>query len=241
MGKALAQDGYRDRVFLMTKNCAHDRRADHSMVKLEESLRRLRTDVLDLWQIHEVNWDQDPDWIFAPGGAAEAMLRAKEEGKVRYIGFTGHKDPEIFKRVLAQGFPWDTIQMPINALDAHFRSFEREILPIAHEQGIGVIGMKSFASGHIFEGTDITPQEALAYALSQSISTLCSGIDSMAILEQNLAVARGFRPLAQSELDTILAKTAEAAREGRFEPFKTTLDFEANEARKVHGLPLRVA
>ena len=241
MGAALAQAGYRNRVFLMTKNCAHDRKADHSLVKLEESLRRLRTDHLDLWQIHEVTWDDDPDRIFAPGGAAEAMLRAIDQGKVRYIGFTGHRSPDIFKRMLNQGFPWDTLQMPINALDAHFRSFEREILPIAREQNIGVVGMKSLAAGHIFEGTDITAQEALAYALSQPISTLCSGIDSMAILEQNLAVARGFEPLPQPDLDAILAKTARAAADGRFEPFKTSRDYEGNEARKEHGLPIRAA
>jgi len=241
MGAALAQDGYRDRVFLMTKNCAHDRKADHSMAKLEESLSRLRTDFLDLWQIHEVTWDDDPDRIFAPGGAAEAMLKAKEQGKVRHVGFTGHRSPAIFKRMLDQGFPWDTLQMPINALDAHFRSFEQEILPIAREQNIGVIGMKSLADGHIFEGTDLSAREALAYALSQPIATLCSGIDSLAILEQNVAVARGFEPLPQPELDAILAKTARAAAEGRFEPFKTTRDYEGNEARREHGLPIRAA
>ena len=149
MGNALAQDGYRDKVFLMTKNCAHDRTAANSMVKLEESLRRLQTDHLDLWQIHEVTFPNDPDRIFAPGGAAEAMLRAKEEGKVRFIGFTGHKSPAIFRRMLAQGFPWDTLQMPVSVLDANFNSFQTEIMPIAQEQGIGVIGMKSLAAGHL--------------------------------------------------------------------------------------------
>ncbi len=241
MGEALAQNGSRQRVFLMTKNCAHDRRADHSMVKLEESLRRLKTDYLDLWQIHEVVWDDDPDRIFAPGGAAEAMLRAKEQGKVRYIGFTGHKRPAIHRRMLEQGFPWDTVQMPINVLDAHYQSFEREILPLALAQGVGVIGMKSFAGGHLFEGTDVTPHEALAYAMSQPIATLCSGIDSMQVLEQNLAVARGFEPISAEERERILAKSAPAAGAGRYEPFKTTHDYEGNEARKEHGLPVRAA
>ena len=241
MGKALAQDGYREKAFLMTKNCAHDRRADNSMVKLEESLQRLQTEYLDLWQIHEVVWPDDPDRIFAPGGAAEAMLKAKEQGKVRYIGFTGHKDPEIFKRMLDKGFPWDTLQMPVNALDAHFRSFQQEILPIAQEQGIGVIGMKSLASAHIFKGTDITAEEAISYALSQSVSTLCVGVDSMEVLEQDLAIGRGFEPLSPAAQDRILAKTAPAASTGEFEPFKTSHDYEGGEARKEHGLPPRAA
>ncbi len=241
MGEALAQDGYRQRAFLMTKNCAHDRLADHSMVKLEESLRHLQTDYLDLWQIHEVVWPDDPDRIFAPGGAAEAMLKAKEQGKVRYIGFTGHKDPEIHRRMLAEGFPWDTVQMPLNALDAHFRSFEREILPICQEQNIGVIGMKSLAGGHLLKGTDLTPQEAIGYALSLPLSTLVVGCDSMKVLEQNLAIGRGFEPLPAAEIERILAKSAPAAGDGRFEPFKTSFDYEGNEARKEHGLPVRAA
>ena len=197
MGNALAQDGYRDKVFLMTKNCAHDRTAANSMVKLEESLRRLQTDHLDLWQIHEVTFPNDPDRIFALGGAAEAMLRAKEEGKVRFIGFTGHKSPAIFRRMLAQGFPWDTLQMPVSVLDANFNSFQTEIMPIAQEQGIGVIGMKSLAAGHLFDDPTIgiTAEEAIRYALSQPIASLCTGIDSMVILEQNLRIARNFVPM----------------------------------------------
>ena len=241
MGEALAQGGYRQRAFLMTKNCAHDRRADHSMRKLEESLRRLRTDYLDLWQIHEVVWPDDPDRIFAPGAAAEAMLTAKEQGKVRYVGFTGHKSTAIFKRMLGQGFPWDTLQMPVNALDAHFESFEREILPIAQAQDVGVIGMKSLASGHLLDGTDLTPQEAIAYSLSLPISTLCVGVDSMAVLEQDLAIARGFEPISAAERARILARTAPHAVGGRHEPFKTSHDYEGNEARREHGLPVRAA
>lgn len=241
MGEALAQGGYRQRAFLMTKNCAHDRVADHSMRKLEESLRRLQTDYLDLWQIHEVVWPDDPDRIFAPGGAAEAMLKAKEQGKVRYIGFTGHKSPAIHKRMLDQGFPWDTLQMPVNVLDAHYESFEREILPIAREQNIGVIGMKSLAGGHLLEGTDVTPQEAISYALSLPVSTLCVGVDSMAVLEQDLAIGRGFQPISAEERQRILAKSAPHAGEGRHEPFKTSHDYEGNEARREHNLPVRAA
>ena len=241
MGNALAQGGYRQRAFLMTKNCAHDRLADHSMVKLEESLRRLRTDYLDLWQIHEVVWPDDPDRIFAPGGAAEAMLTAKEQGKVRFIGFTGHKSPAIFKRRLDQDFPWDTLQSPISVLDAHFNSFQTEILPLAAAQGIGVIGMKGLAGGHLFEQSDVTAQEAIAYALSQPIATLCTGVDSLAVLEQNLAVGRGFQPLSDAEQKRILAKSFPHSWQGQHEPFKTSHDFEGNEARKEHGLPLKAA
>ena len=240
MGKALAQDGYRQKAFLMTKDCAHDRRAEHSMQKLEESLRRLQTDYLDLWQIHEVVWPDDPDRIFAAGGSAEAMLKAKEQGKVRYVGFTGHKHPEIHRRMLSRGFPWDTVQMPLNVLDAHFVSFEREILPICQEQGIGVLAMKTFAAGHLFEaGVGVTPEEALRYAMSLPVATVVSGMPSLAVLEQNLAIARAFTPLTDEERMAIVAKTAPIAGNGRFEPFKTTLDYEGGEGRKAHNVPLK--
>ena len=243
MGLALAQDGYRDKVFLMTKNCAHDRTAANSMVKLEESLRRLKTDYLDLWQIHEVTFPDDPDRIFAPGGAAEAMLKAKEEGKVRFIGFTGHKSPAIFRRMLAQGFPWDTLQMPVSVLDANFNSFQKEIIPIAQDQGIGVIGMKSLAAGHLFEdpAIDITAEEAIRYALSQPIASLCTGIDSMAILEQNLRIAREFVPMTAEEQSAAVDKAFHHAWAGQHEPFKTSFQFEGNEARREHGIPLNSA
>jgi aryl-alcohol dehydrogenase-like predicted oxidoreductase len=243
MGNALAQDGYREKVFLMTKNCAHDRTAANSMVKLEESLRRLQTDYLDLWQIHEVTFPDDPDRIFAPGGAAEAMLRAKEEGKVRFIGFTGHKSPAIFRRMLSQGFPWDTLQMPVSVLDANFNSFQTEIMPIAQDQGIGVIGMKSLAAGHIFDDPtiDITADEAIRYALSQPIAALCTGIDSMPILEQNLRIAREFVPMTAEEQSAAVDKVFHHAWAGQHEPFKTSLQFEGNEARREHGIPLKTA
>jgi predicted aldo/keto reductase-like oxidoreductase len=243
MGKALAQDGYREKVFLMSKNCAHDRTAANSMVKLEESLRRLQTDYLDLWQIHEVTWSDDPERIFAPGGAAEAMVKAKEEGKVRFIGFTGHKSPAIFRRMLAQGFPWDTLQMPVSVLDANFNSFQREILPIAQAQGIGVIGMKSLAAGHFFSLPDgtLSPEEARRYALSQPIASLCVGIDSMDVLEQDLRVARNFVPMTAEEQTAAIDAVYHHAWAGQHEPFKTSFDFEGNEARREHGLPPRVA
>ncbi len=243
MGVALAQDGYRDKVFLMSKNCAHDRTYDNSLVKLEESLRRLQTDRLDLWQIHEVTFPDDPDRIFAPGGAAEAMLKAKEDGKVRFIGFTGHKSPSIFRRMLSQGFPWDTVQMPVSVLDANFNSFQREIIPIAQEQGIGVIGMKSLAAGHLFDdpGIAITAEEAIRYALSQPIASLCCGIDSFEVLEQDLRVAREFVPMTEDEQSAAIDKVFHHAWAGQYEPFKTSFQFEGNEARREHGIPLRGA
>jgi predicted aldo/keto reductase-like oxidoreductase len=243
MGAALAQDGYRNKVFLMTKNCAHDRTAANSMVKLEESLRRLQTDYLDLWQIHEVTWPDDPERIYAPGGAAEAMLQAKEQGKVRFIGFTGHKSPAIFRRMLAQGFPWDTLQMPVSVMDANFNSFQREVFPLAQEQGIGVIGMKSLAAGHLFEdpAIDITAEEAIRYALSQPIASLCTGVDSMAVLEQNLRIARDFVPMTAEEQTAAIDKVFHHCWAGQHEPFKTSFDYEGNEARKEHGLPLKTA
>jgi predicted aldo/keto reductase-like oxidoreductase len=241
MGKALAQDGYRQKVFLMTKDCAHDRRAKTSMLRLEQSLKRLQTDHLDLWQLHEVVWEDDPDWIFAPGGSAEFLLKAKEQGKVRYIGFTGHKSPEIHKRMLGEDFPWDTVQMPLNVFDAHYQSFEHEIVPICQQRGIGILGMKSFAGGDVFKTTaNITPTEALRYAMSLPVSTVISGMDSLDILEQNLAIARDFQPLTAEERADLLRRTAPVAT-GQFERFKTTRDFEGDEGRVAHDYPIHAA
>jgi uncharacterized protein len=237
MGKALAQGNYRDRAFLMTKDCAHDRRAAHSMEKLEESLRRLQTDHVDLWQIHEVVWDDDPERIFAPGGSAEALLKAKEQGKVRYIGFTGHKHPRLHRQMLAQGFPWDSAQMPLNVLDAHYASFEREILPLCNEQGIAVIGMKSNAGGHL-ANTGISAVEGLRYAMSLPATTVVSGMTSLDQLHQNLAVADDFTPLTATERDALLARSRPESAEGRFEPFKTSHDYDGKEGRLDHDYPL---
>lgn len=243
MGKALAMDGYRQKAFLMSKNCAHDRKADTSMRILEESLRRLQTDYLDLWQIHEVTWADDPERIFAPGGAGEAMIKAKEEGKVRFIGFTGHKSPAIFRKMLSAGFPWDTLQMPVSVLDANFNSFQREILPMANRMGIGVIGMKSLAAGHLFEDPSLTlsATEARRFALSQPISSLCCGIDSMTILEQDLALGHNFTPMTAEEQEAAIDAVYHFGWHGKHEPFKTSHDYEGNEARREHGLPLRNA
>jgi aryl-alcohol dehydrogenase-like predicted oxidoreductase len=242
MGKALAQDGYRQRAFLMTKDCAHDRRADHSMQMLESSLKHLQTDHLDLWQMHEVVWEDDPDKIFAPGGSAEALLKAKEQGKVRYIGFTGHKSPAIHKRMLSQGFPFDSVQMPLNVLDAHYESFEKEIVPICQQQGIAIIGMKSLAGGHLMEsGIDVTPAEAIRYSMSLPVATVVSGMNSLEVMAANLETARAFQPLTAAERKDILSRSKPGSANGEFELFKTSRKFEGAEGRKAHDYPLTAA
>jgi len=242
MGKALAQEGYRQKAFLMTKDCAHDRRAHHAMWKLEQSLKRLQTDHLDLWMLHEVVWDEDPDRIFAPGGSAESLLKAKEQGKVRYIGFTGHKHPDIHRRMLSQGFPFDAVLMPLNVFDAHHASFEREILPVCLEQGIAPLAMKTVAGGHLFtSGAGISAREALRYAMSLPVATVVSGMDSLAILEQNLATARAFEPLTEAERADLLARSRPYAEGGRYEPFKSSRDYDANEGRVANDYPLITA
>jgi len=239
VGVALAQGNYRERAFLMTKDCAHDRIASHSMEKLEESLRRLQTDHLDLWQIHEVVWDKDPERIFAPGGSAEAMLKAKEQGKVRYIGFTGHKHPRLHRQMLEQGFPWDAVQMPLNVFDAHFASFEREIVPLCQEQGIAVLGMKSNAGGHLQQvQTSITPEEALRYAMSLPVATVISGMDSLEVFRKNLLVAQEFRPLTEDERAELLGRSQECAGDDASEPFKSSRDFDAKVGRLANGYPV---
>ena len=195
MGKAL-RDGYRQRVFLMTKIDGRD--AKTAMSQLEESLQRLQTDHIDLIQLHEVIHDNDPERAFAQGGAIEGLVRAREQGKARFIGFTGHKSPQIHKRMLetadAHGFRFDTVQMPLNVMDAHYDSFEKVVLPLALEREMGVLGMKPLGDHFVLQSNTVSAPEALRYAMSLPVSTTITGIDSTAILQQDLAVARGFRP-----------------------------------------------
>jgi uncharacterized protein len=236
LGNALK--GKRDRAVIMSKVCTHGRGKDVAMQQLEQSLRRLQTDHLDLWQIHEVIYENDPDLIFAPGGAAEALLLAKQQGKVRAIGFTGHKDPSIHLRMLTHGFPFDTVQMPLNCLDASFRSFEQRVLPEAQKRGVAILGMKSMGgSGEIIIHGVVTPEEALKYAMSLPVASTISGIDSMDILEQNLAIARGFQPLPSSEMDSIRNQAKTYAADGRFELFKTTKKYDGDVGRRQHHFP----
>jgi aryl-alcohol dehydrogenase-like predicted oxidoreductase len=208
------------------------------MKQLEESLRRLQTDHLDLWQIHEVIYETDPDLIFAPSGAAEALLAAKQQGKVRAVGFTGHKDPSIHLRMLSHNFPFDTVQMPLNCLDATFRSFETNVLPEARQQGIAVLGMKSMGgSGEIVTHGAATPEQALRYAMSLPVSATISGVDSLDILQQNLAVARGFQPMTSADMQALRERCKFFAADGRYELFKVTKKYDGSVGREQHHFP----
>jgi predicted aldo/keto reductase-like oxidoreductase len=238
MGEALAMDGKRQKCFLMTKNCARDGKGTRQ--HLEDSLRRLRTDHLDLWQFHEINYDNDPDWILEKGALAEA-LKAQKEGKVRFLGFTGHKHPHIHLKMLDVHPKWDTVQMPINVCDYHYRSFVHQVVPAANKLGLGVIGMKSLGGGAQHKGRLVsekvcTVEEALTYALSQEISALVVGIDSMEVLKQDLAIARAFKRKTVAELAPLLARVKEVAGDGRHERFKSTQLFDGPYHQKQHKL-----
>lgn len=236
LGKALR--GKRQQAFVMTKVCTHGRDKKIAMRMLEESLRRLQTDHLDLWQIHEVVYDNDPDLIFAPNGAAEALLAAKQQGKVRFIGFTGHKDPEIHLKMLSHDFPFDTIQMPLNCCDATFRSFETRVLPEANRRGIAALGMKSLGgSGELVRHGAVTPEQGLRYAMSLPVATTISGIDTMQVLDQNLKIAVNFQPLAAAEMQALRDQCRVVAADGRLELFKMTTKYDGKVGREQHHFP----
>jgi aryl-alcohol dehydrogenase-like predicted oxidoreductase len=228
MGEAL-KDGYRQKIFLMTK--LDGRTKEEATRQLDESLQRLQTDHVDLIQHHEVIRFEDPDRIFAPGGAQEAVLDARKAGKARYIGFTGHKDPHIHLYMLEvatkHGFHFDTVQMPLNVMDAHFRSFGKLVLPELVKNGIGVLGMKSMGDHVILESKVVSAIECLHYALNLPTSVVITGIDSMKILDQAFEAARTFRPLSQEQVSALLAKTASYAAQGQFELFKTSAHFDS--------------
>ncbi len=234
LGRAL-RDGYRNKVFVMTKH--HGRDKQTALKHLDDSLRRLQTDVIDLWQFHEVVYPRDPEMIFTLGGI-EAAKEAKQAGKVRFIGFTGHKNPAYLKDMLDRDYEWDAVQMPLNVMDAHFKSFQKNILPILLERNIGVIAMKSLACGFIQRANVVQPAEAINYVLNLPIDTLVSGMRDMDILETNVALARNFKPMSDEEQKVLLAKTKEAASEGEYEPFKTTRDFDGRIGKELHGIPL---
>jgi uncharacterized protein len=236
LGKAL--QGKRDRAFLMTKVCTHGRDKSVAMRMLEESLRRLQTDHLELWQIHEVVYDNDPDLIFAPNGAAEALTAAKQQGKVRFIGFTGHKDPSIHLRMLEHNFPFDTVQMPLNCFDATFRSFETQVLPEVIRRGMAALGMKSLGgSGEMVRHGTITAHEGLRYAMSLPVATTISGIDTMEVLDQNLQVAVNFQPLGAAEMQGLRDRSRYFAADGRFELFQMTTKYDGKVGRQQHHFP----
>ncbi|HEY3419293.1 MAG TPA: aldo/keto reductase [Methanomassiliicoccales archaeon] len=228
MGKAL-KGGYRDKAFLMTKVDGRDRNS--AMTQLNESMVRLDTDMIDLLQFHEIIYENDPERIFGEGGALEAALEARDEGKIRYIGFTGHKSPDIHRKMLETAarnhFRFDTVQMPLNVMDAHFQSFEKKVLPILTREKIGVLGMKSMGDHILLESGAASPMECLHYALNLPTSVVITGCDSMKILEQALTAARTFQPLTRAEVDALLARTAEPAAHGKFEQYKTTHNFDS--------------
>lgn len=236
MGKAL-HGGYRSKVFLMTKIDGQVK--ETAAEQIDESLRRLQTDTIDLLQFHEVIRMSDPDRIFAPGGAMEAVLKAKDSGKIRYIGFTGHKSPEIHLKMLQtaldNGFTFDAVQMPLNIMDAHYDSFEKRVLPVLLENNIGVLGMKPMCSGTAFKSGIVTAMECLRYAMSLPTSVVITGCDSLQVLQQALEAARRSSPMSPKERSALLARTEKAGEKGEYEPYKTGPNFDAT-SRNPHWL-----
>jgi predicted aldo/keto reductase-like oxidoreductase len=232
MGKAL-KDGYRQKAFLMTK--IDGRTKESARKQLDESLKRLQVDHIDLLQFHEIIRMNDADRIFAPGGALEAVLEARKAGKLRYIGFTGHKDPQIHLHMLKTAadhkFHFDTVQMPLNVMDTHYKSFETLVLPVALQQGIGVLGMKPMGDHIILESKAVTPVECLRYTMSLPVSVVITGIDSLAVLEQAVNTARGFQPLSETALAALRAKTQTVAQNGQYELYKTSHHFDTTEKK----------
>jgi len=242
MGKALAMDNRRNKVFLMTKNCERDYAGSKKC--LEDSLRRMRTDHLDLWQFHELVYDNDPDWIFEKGGI-KAALEAQKAGKVRFIGFTGHKDPRIHLKMLSKPHDWDTAQMPINIMDAQYRSFQHEVIPVCLQKNAGVIGMKGLAGGDP-QGTlpgkaGLRVEDCYRYCLSQPVTAQVMGIRSLDQLKQNVALARNFKPMSAEEKNALLSQTKDVATDGRYELFKSSKAFDSPHHRRQHGFGVELA
>ncbi len=233
-----ALKGKRDGAIVMTKVCTHGRKKDVAMKMLEESLTRLQTDHLDVWQVHEVIYYNDPEKAYEPDGVLEALTAAKQQGKVRFVGFTGHKNPSIHLDMLNRGFKFDTVQMPINPFDPSYRSFEMNVLPVARAKGMAVFSMKSMGgSGEPIVHGALTPTEALSYAMSvPGVSTTVSGMDSMAILDQNLEILRSFQPLADKQMAELREHGKQFA-DGRYELYKRTLKYDAAQGREQHHFP----
>jgi predicted aldo/keto reductase-like oxidoreductase len=227
MGRAL-QNGYRQKAFLMTKIDGRTNKA--AKQQLEESLRRLKTDHIDLMQIHEVIRPGDPEQAFRPGYIVDVLKQAQKEGKIRYIGFTGHKSPEIHLSMIEtadrHGFTFDTVQMPLNLMDAHYDSFTTKVVPVARKHNMGILGMKPLGSGLLLESKAATPVEFLHYAMSLPVSVTITGCDSMQVLNQALNLARNFKPLPQEQMTALLAKTANASVAGQYEKYKTSTMFD---------------
>jgi aryl-alcohol dehydrogenase-like predicted oxidoreductase len=226
MGHAI--QGRRDQVFVMTKHNFRDKKS--ALRDLEISLKRLRTDYLDLWQFHSIERPEDPDWIFSPNGACDAALLAKQQGKARFIGFTGHKNPDYHLQMLAKPFAWDAIQMPLNVLDHHFQSFEKKVLPVAVSRRLGIIGMKPLAFGNALKTGRVTAPECLRYAMSLPVSVTITGCETLERLDQAIGVAAGFRGLKMADRDALALQVQPSVEAGQLEPYKITKDFDNNPA-----------
>jgi predicted aldo/keto reductase-like oxidoreductase len=233
----VALKGKREKVIVMSAVCTHGPGQDAAMRMLDASLNRLQTDHLDVWQIHEVIYHNDPELIYARDSVLEAVARAKQQGKVRFVGFNGHKYPDINLEMLNRGYAFDVVQLPLNPLDPAFRSFETNVLPVANQRGIAVLGMKSMGgSGELISNGAFTPSEALSYAMSLPVATTISGIDSMEVLDQNLAILRDFKPLSADQMQA-LRDHGKQFKDGRYELYKSTLKYDSDLGRSQHGYP----
>jgi uncharacterized protein len=237
LGRAIK--GRRDKIFLMTKVCTHGRSGRLALQMLEESLRRLGTDHLDLWQIHGIVYDNDPERAYAKGGVLEAFDQAKKQGKARFVGFSGHKDPAFHLKMLELGYPFDTVQMPLNPFDAGFHSFEKQVLPVVNQRGIAALGMKSMGgTAWAVKNGVVTADEMLRYAMSLPVAITISGMDSLEVLRRNLQVVRDFKPMTEKEMDDLRARCAPTAADGRYEPYKVSLRYDNPMTRLPHGFPI---
>jgi predicted aldo/keto reductase-like oxidoreductase len=239
LGRALSVNGRRDKVLVMTKVCTHGRDAGLAMKMLEESLRRLRTDHLDVWQIHGVVFDNDPDLAYRKGGVIEALDQAKRAGKTRFVGFSGHKSPQVHHEMVTRGYPWDTCQFPLNPFDATYRSFAERVLPACNQRGISVLGMKPMTgkAAPIQKGI-ASYAEMLRYAMSLPVLTTICGMESVDKLRANLAVAQNFKPMGSAEMQKLRDRCRETAADGRFELYKVSLAFDNPQAREAHDFPI---
>jgi predicted aldo/keto reductase-like oxidoreductase len=238
LGRALSEGGRRDKVLVMTKVCTHGRDAGLAMKMLEESLRRLRTDHLDVWQIHGVVFDNDPELAYRKGGVIEAIDQAKRDGKARFVGFSGHKSPDVHYEMLTRGYPFDTCQFPLNPFDATFRSFEQRVLPECNRRGIAVLGMKPMTGkGGPIANKIASPDELLRYAMSLPVATTICGMESVDKLRANAKLAQSFEPMTPKEMQSLRDRCRPTAVDGRFELYKVSLAFDNPEARRAHGFP----
>jgi uncharacterized protein len=237
LGRAIK--GRRDKIFLMTKVCTHGRSGRLALQMLEESLLRLGTDHLDLWQIHGIVYDNDPELAYAKGGVLEAFDQAKKQGKTRFVGFTGHKDPAFHLKMLELGYPFDTVQMPMNPFDASFHSFQKQVLPEVNQRGMAALGMKSMGgTAWAIKNGVVKAEELLRYAMSLPVATTIVGMDSLEVLHQNLRVVAGFKPMTDSEMDALRLRCAATAADGRYEPYKVSLRYDNPMTRLPHGFPI---